>query len=336
MSNSALTKISLLSLSVLLLPACQLPFFKKSGEPKPTPATVAHGVPAGDTSKVLVSINGTPRITEEGLNRKLKQMLQADAMTAAIDPATIPVVAKQKFLGDWLNIMLIREVWDGKTQVSQTADFKAALAERMEALEDALIVEKFVDSLKTELAISDDAIRKEFDAHRERYAKVAGGVRLSGAKFSSNDAAKAFETSVAGVKTVADFEKAARANSKAQYRDFGRVSEGAPRSAPQELATEASKMKGLPAVKVVSAADGKWVIFALDKKDAEYYTFDEVKPQIKSMLEGQQFNELLSNKIDGFKKVATVEIDKDYQLPAGNAAAAAAAAEAELPVEMPQ
>jgi hypothetical protein len=311
-----------LSVITLFLPGCELPFLSSKKKSVPVSAkseTVSKpdsmAISADDKSKVLVTVNGTARITQNGLDEKLKQMLGADPMTAQLDLAKIPAIAKQKFLQDWLNIILIRDVWDKESGISESADFKNTLQERVAALEDALIVEKFVESLKGELVVKDSDIKKEYDNNKERYAKVAGGVRVAGAKFEDKESAHAFADGLGELKSISDFQKSSVDNENAKYRDFGRVTKKETRGAPEKLVAAAVSASVYPSTKVVSDDKDSWVMFVQDKVDAEYYSFDEVGPQIKGMLEGKNFNDLLNSRIEKFKKSADIEIDKEYDVP---------------------
>jgi len=323
-------RIISLALMLVVLPACELPFnlgcdkcdsasknkvCEKTS--RDTGKGVVKGIAADDKSPVLVRIDGVPRITEDGLNEKFAQMLQADPMAAQLDISQIPLVAKKKFLQDWLNVLIIREVWDKNTGISKTPDFKAALAERVDAIEDALVVEKFVESLRDEMSISESQLKKEYENNKERYAKVAGGARVAAARFDSEVDAKSFLDSLTGdVSKIADFQKLAGNESTAQYRDFGRVSLSSPRGAPDALVSVALGQKTTPSSTFVSTGNDNWVVFVQDFKESEYYAFDEVKPQIQGMLEGSAFQELLNKKIETLKKGASVEIDDKYQISA--------------------
>ncbi|MFC1854254.1 peptidyl-prolyl cis-trans isomerase [Candidatus Dependentiae bacterium] len=311
-SNAAKAMSGIALCAVLfLIPGCDWSWiFGKKAKPR---QVIAEGVTgAKGTGAVLAEIRGKPVIMESAFNDKLRQMLQANAYTKDIDPATVPSEAKLKLLNDWLNVILIKEVWGSDNKIKDSSEFKRELADRVEALEDALVVEKFVASMRGEITVKDSEIQKEFDNNKERYTKVAGGVRLAGAKFASEEDAKNFATSVSA-KTIADFEKAAKAAKKATYRDFGRVTEAAFRGAPDKVAKKALGMKKFPGAGIVEVGDKEfWVVFVMDKKDAEFYKFDEVKPQIKSMLEEKAFGEILNSKLEGFKEGSSLKVNEDF------------------------
>jgi hypothetical protein len=320
--QKSMSGLAALSVIAMFLPGCDIPFLNSKKAPvsvstnsEDVSVKSSVSIPDGDKSKVLVKVNGNPRITQNGLDEKLKQMLKADPMTEQLDPAAIPAIAKQKFLQDWLNIILIRDVWDKESGTSKSDDFKNALKDRTTALEDALIVEKFVDSLKTELVVKDSDIKKEYENNKERYAKVAGGVRAVGARFEDKDSAQAFADGLGELNSISDFQKSSSDNENAKYRDFGRVTKKETRGAPEKLVAAAVSASVYPSTKVVVDDKDTWVMFVQDKVDAEYYSFDEVGPQIKGMLEGKNFNDLLNSRIEKFKKSADIEIDKEYDVP---------------------
>ncbi|MCK4499225.1 hypothetical protein KAU11_01905 [Candidatus Babeliales bacterium] len=297
---------------ITFFPGCECPWsFCKKTKPRQVVADT-KSVSAKGSGAVLAEVRGKPVIMESAFNDKLRQMLQANAYTKDIDPGTVPAEAKIKFLNDWLNVVVIKEVWGVDNKVKESSDFRDELASRMEALEDALIVEKFVGTLRGELAVSDNDISREFNDNKERYTKVAGGVRVAGAKFSDKEKAQLFVNEV-GAKNISNFEKAAKENKDAEYRDFGRISDVAFRGAPNKLAKKALATATFPEVGFVEVGDKEfWVFLSLDKKDSEFYNLDEVKPQIKAMLEEKHFGELLNARLEKFKEVSSVKVNEEY------------------------
>ena len=89
--KKTISGLAVLGVVALVLPGCDLPFFSSGKSPEKAKKTSSvfdvvksesAGISSSDKSKVLVKVNGVPRITQNGLDEKLKQMLQANDMTA--------------------------------------------------------------------------------------------------------------------------------------------------------------------------------------------------------------------------------------------------------------
>lgn len=324
---SNIIKGMLIATVLVLLPACDMPSWlggDKSGAHAHAGhghgdhsacnhgAKEAHGATAVD-EHALVHLDGRAVVTEDAFSKKFNQMLQANAYTKDIAPEQIPAEVKIKFLEDWVNVIVIRDVWGAQNNVQESFDFKEALAERVDGLVDMLVVERFVANLRDNLSVSDREVRKDFEKNKARYTKVAGGVRVAGAHFADKIEAAGFADSLEDVGAIGDFETIVKTSKNARYRDFGRIDKDTLKGAPEVLAHKALSRSRFPGVDMVSVSDDEhWVFLSADKVAPEYYELDEVAPQIKSMLEEQMFADVLAKEIEKLKSKADITINEEF------------------------
>jgi len=71
-------------------------------------------------------------------------------------------------------------------------------------------------------------------------------------------------------------------------------------------------LKNFPAIDKVKVGKNFWVIHASDKKEAEVFDFDEVKPQLEVMLRNNKFREELDKHIKELKGEFTIDVNEDF------------------------
>ncbi|MBT4595246.1 peptidyl-prolyl cis-trans isomerase [bacterium] len=266
-----------------------------------------------DDATVVAKVLGKPYVTKEAFDKKLGMMLASSPYTKDIDPGTIPAEAKRKFLEDWLNFAVIKEVWGGENKVENSKEFKETYAERLEAVKDSVVVDMFVKDVRAGITVSDSDIKGEFEKNKGRYVKVMGGTKVAGVSFKDNGKAKDFLSSAKGTKDADKFEDITK-DVDGTFKDFGRVGEeqeGAPQDIPASVRKAALSSKSTR-VELVKDGDVSWVLHLSDKKDSVYFELDEIRPQVKAMIEEAKYKEVLELKVTELKKRANIEVNEAF------------------------
>ena len=239
--------------------------------------------------KVVVEAFGKPYVTEETFNKKLAQMLQASEYTKNMDLESFPAEAKVKFLKDWVNFLLIKDVWGKEHNIEQNAEFKRRYEESAEALKDSLIIDAFVQDLKKGITVSDDEVSVEYHSNKDNYLKSRGGAHYAVAEFSNNAKAKEFESQLSGVEAVKDFMALAE-NLDGKPVDLGLVdAKGSSLGVNiNQYPIEVKRLffaKHVRPVSFVIADNKQFVVFAAEKTASVYHELDEIRPKIQMYLE---------------------------------------------------
>ena len=301
--------------ALIVLPGCENPFGDSKEDSKDvalqTPAASREGVAEG--GRVLVRARGKAYVAEEPFNKKLAQMLQASPYTRGMDIATLPAEAKLNFLKDWVKFLLIRDVWGSEREIEKDADFQKKLAEHVSALKDSLVIDAFVNEVRKGISVSADDVKKEYEVNRERYVKAPGGARMASARVTDSEAADTLHKRARRLTSIDDFESLANSVDGAEYSDHGLVNATYAYSALASLPQAVQRAMldvDCPRSSVVQTDDGYWVIFCAEKRKAEYYAFDEIKDQIKGLLEETRQKEIIEEQVEKFSQSVNLEIDE--------------------------
>lgn len=247
---------------------------------------------------VVVEAFGKPYVSENAFNKKLDQMLQSSPYTKNMDPSNFPAEAKAKFLKDWVNFLLIKDIWGKESNIENDPAFKKRFEESAEALKDSLIIEAYVQSLKKKIAVSDEEVGVEYHSNKDRYVKSVGGARFVVSEFADAAPARALQQQCDKCVSADDFINASRDADK--VTDLGFVdSRGA--GANDDVAKLPMEVRRIifgrhKDTNFHVLAGGKhYVIFVAEKKDPEFFELDDIRPQLKMMLEENKQKEELEH-----------------------------------------
>lgn len=298
-----LLQFSFVVTSLVVFPGCNpLDFFKGKAKQE----AVESSAFAGDT---LVTIDGKVVLTSNEFDAKLLQKLQSHPQTAQIPVETIPMAAKRQFLNELVRLSLINDVWGEKNKIEETPAFKKSLAEKIELLKESLVVEAFVNQLKTQISVSDADVKADYAKNKDKYVKVAAGVNLTGISFDKKEAAVGFYDRAK--LAPAEFNGMAKREKGGKFKEFGRVDQLSAQ-VPADVRNSALGAGKTPRVALVTGKDGNWVIYVTDKKEAVHYDLAEISNDLKAMLEANKFREELEGRIEEIKKDAKIEINEEF------------------------
>ena len=281
---------------------------------KKASSTAAASKEAAGT--VLCKIDGKPVINESEFNSNINQMLQSNPYFKGAGAQGLPASIKRKFFDELVKQELI--IVDAtKSNLEQDAEFKKSLEDMQKLVKRSLTVQFFEKRIYDGIVVEDSEVAKHFEENKERYVKNAGGVLVGAVRFESDRSADGFLAKAEGVNSYADFEKMAK-DKNAQFRSFGRVNkQEAPRgyqmeSVPAQIKDAALGAKSLPVVAKVKVGKDIWVMHASDKREAEVFDLNEIKPQIVNMIKNTKFKEKLDQAITDLKAKAAVEVNEEF------------------------
>jgi peptidyl-prolyl cis-trans isomerase C len=266
------------------------------------------------TGEVLLNIDGKPVLKESDFDKHLTQMLQVNPYFRGAGVDSLPMAIKRKFFDELVKQELIL-AWADKNRIEDDAEFIKSFAEMKALVKRSLLVQRFESKIFEDISVSDNEVKDHFNQNKEKFVKEPGGVLISGIKFEDEEKADSFLDKAKGKKSD-DFIALAQKDKDGKFKDFGRVSkekkgiEGA--DIPNSVKDRAFSLKNFPAIDKVKVGKNFWVIHASDKKEAEVFDFDEVKPQLEVMLRNNKFREELDKHIKELKGEFTIDVNEDF------------------------
>lgn len=311
--KSASIKFSAMALLLSVSSGCQFidSIKDRFSQKKETPQIHTEEVASDQKGPVVVLIDGDPVLHKSEVDAYLNQMLQFyPQLKQAMTPETMPVSFKKTFLSKLIEQELII-AWGKKEKIEEQDAFQKSFEEAVKLVRRHLMVQQFEKSIVDTLEVTDAEVRSDFDTNKSRYVKLAGGVVVSGLPFSNELDATAFLNRIKGHES--DFGLLAK-DEKVELKTFGRISDDAEiRELPHVVKEAALKYKdSFPGVLSVRDGSMTWVINVSDKKEAEFFEFDEIKGQIEGMLRNKKFQEVLAKKMEELQSAFTVDIKEEH------------------------
>jgi hypothetical protein len=309
---SLLIKGSALILTVSLLPGCKyLDFFKK----KDTAKVESVESKSANDGLVLCSIDGKDVIKKSDFDKRVTQMLQQNPYFRGAGADMLPLNVKRKFLDRLVEEELF--VLDAnKQKIENDPEFQKTRTEMVDLVTRSLKIQFREKKIYDEIKVSEEQSRSYFNEHKTQYVKVAGGTLASGVKFDTDVAASAFLTKAKA--NINDFEKLAKQDKAGKFREFGRVGQESANNAmgiesvPAPIKEAVLSMHNLPAIEKVKVGKELWVVKASDKKDSEFFDFEEVKPQVEAMIKNNEFRAKLTSEIEKLRATYKVTVNEDF------------------------
>ena len=187
-----------------------------------------------------------------------------------------------------------------------------AYKKKLEIVKKELLLTTWMEeeAKKIEASIKDSDLKAFYDKNRDKFKEPAQ-LKARHILVKSEDEAKAIIKELEGAKDVnAKFIELAKSKSTGPSGQNGGELGWFPleRMVP-EFSSAADKLKKGEFTKTpVKTQFGYHVILLEDRKPAGVKSFDEVKPQIKAILNRKKFNDFIENKVKALKKDAKIEI----------------------------
>jgi len=316
--SSVKTPVSITMASLLLLlPGC-LDWF--GGDKKAVPKAVDGAAPAAkqmadakaptasDGSKVLVTLGGKPLVTETSLQEEVERL-------AGSSPELKEAMA---FMGDQIKNMIADQLvlravigrYIEERGIEKSDDYRKSLECVMAHARDSVNQQFFVKDIKA--SASDRDVRNYYDKERERFLVSQGGRKTKGIQFNDQAVANAFLRKVKSA--GGDIDKAAQAEDglAEKVRDFGLVHEDKIGIDPT-LRAKVLEIRSVPGSEVIEVDENTyWVVNVSGQEEKKYRTYDEVKEQLKRILDEQAVAEASAKKLESLKEKYGIE---DFRAP---------------------
>ena len=283
-------KISLiLLLSIPFLPSC----FNKSEKPK-------------DSSKVIITVDGKPAVTEQELEDFISQAVEANPQ-AKMMYTMMPEAIKEQAL-EAKKQQVLMSAWAKKEGVRESAEYKKKLAQVIDSIYNTLDQEEFIKRHKPD--VTEQEIIEFYEQHKNepQFLMNQPGVKAVGVEFPAKEDADKFAQEIAG--KAADALKIAEGK-KFATKDYGVVNSDA--FAPKAIKSAVENVKSFPSVKVVKDDKKYVVVVALSKENAKIYPLEEVKEGIRRMLDGQKMQNVFESKMAEYEKSLKVNVDDSFK-----------------------
>jgi len=256
---------------------------------------------------VLLSIDKKPVITKTDFYREVGGMI------GNMDPTLLPKGTQRKVLNDLMKFELV-VVAAKKEGLKNDPEFTKAYEEQKGRLKKLLLSRVYEKKLFDNITIPETEIKADFGKNKDRYVKEPGGVLVTGVSFKDRDKALSFYDNVKG--NLKEFESIGKKEKDGKFKELGRVSVEdtgyAARMIPKEVRDAALKLSKLPAADVVKADKETWVIHVSDKKEAVFYTYEEIEERIKNQLKVNKFMEIRNKKYEELQKEFAVDINEEF------------------------
>lgn len=259
-----------------------------------------------DGSRVLISVGGKPALTEKELEGFIDQMVESNPQAKMMYQIMPEGIKDQAF--DAKKHCVVLGEWAKNEGIRDSKEYKEKLAQIMDQVYCSLDQEEFVKLNKEE--VSDFDVEKYYNEHKheQHFIKEQGGVKTEAVRFNSKEDADSFAKEIIG--KTKNLEKIAK-EKQLHFKDYGSVNSDA--FAPKFIKDAVEKVNKFPLVKTVKGDKGKfWVVVALEKTNTEHYSLDEVKPQLKQMLDQEKSQSAMA-KLDEKIKSLNIKIDESYK-----------------------
>lgn len=303
-----LMQIFTLFVGVLFLGNCKNWLGDNSNKNNTTAQPQEKASAVATQGKVLFSIDGKPVITEQTYEEYVKTLEQTQPQMAQLKDV-MPDLPMQLF--ENMKKEQIINYWVEQNKIDELPSYQKDLKMSTDFLKTQLNLKYFQEEYPKmkDIAVSDVEARKVYEEQKKAIPQLTlsrGGINARGVMFDKKSEAQAFMDKVQQEKIKLD--QAAK-NKDLTIKNFETVNEYSFELDPQLKETLMGITK-FPALKLVAAKDNKyWVVEALDKQEAKYVPFEEVKDAFKQQLITQK---LFGEEVDKLAANLKTEENKEY------------------------
>jgi hypothetical protein len=258
------------------------------------------------TGEVLLTIDGKPAIMTSQFEDYKNTIMEAQPQLKQM-AAFIPDLEEKLFESMEHEIAL--QHWLNQNNIAQEADYQKDRRMGIEFLDRQLAIKYFQDRYPkmNKIEVSDAEAKKMYDDRKESTPELTisrGGINGKLVEFKKEEDAKAF---LEKVKESNNFAQAAK-DQKVKIKELKQITvqsfdvEGPVREKLLEV-------KSFPALELIKGKDAFFVVQALNKEEAKYVPFEQVKDPIKQQLKTQK---LFGEELEKVKKGMNVKRNEAY------------------------
>lgn len=257
-------------------------------------------------SEVLLKVDGSARITVNGFEEYLQTVLEAQPQLKQL--LDMMPGAEYELFNNMAREEAIRE-YIVRNKINEKPAYKKDLKTIIDFGERQLAYKHFQDAHPVTVTAAE--VKKYYEDNKKNIPDLAvsrGGINAQGVEFSTAADARAFEGKVQD--PAINFEKAAK-DAKIALKEFKLVNDQS-FEIDTPLREKVLSIKKVPSIEVFTIGDKTWVIKAIDKKEAEYVPFDQIKDRIESFLKQNKLNDILIAEIEKLKTDYKFVENKEY------------------------
>lgn len=307
-----------LSISLLLaLPSCS--WFgskdeKDTGIPMPMSQEADEMAMAvtnpSDGSAILVTMAGEPLITQKMLEAEKQKLLASNPQLQAVISMMDEKQLNRNLIDGMASRAIIRK-YIADNNIDTSDKYKQDMEMVLQQVKDALNTRYFMEAFT--VSVSDAEVKKFYEENKNVIPNLLlsqGGVEAMGISFESEQAAKDFAAKVKEMKN--DVTRAAKeAGLSDKVKDFKLVNEQSLGIDP-DLRDKIVDISIAPSVDIFNVGNEYWVIAANKKEAASYRPLDQVKDELKQLIEKEKTMKLFEEEIARLKGNYKIEVDESF------------------------
>ncbi len=305
--------------SLVLLPSCAfIDWIKEKfgGTPSTPDITQAENMAqraatsATDGSMVLATMEGKPLITKGMLETEKKKLLEANPQLEAM----ISLMDEKQLDRNLVEGMMSREavrkyIVDNK--INSSDKYKSDFEKVISQVHDALNTRYFMESLS--ISVTDGEVKKFYEENKELIPNLLisrGGTESKGISFTTDAQAKEFAEKVRANKN--DLSRTAKeANLTAKVKDFKLVNDQSIGIEPA-LRDKIAEIKTTPSVHTYTIGKEHWVVAASKIDKPQYRELDQVKDEIRQLLEKDKTMRRLEEEVARLRNQYHIELNEEF------------------------
>jgi hypothetical protein len=313
---------ALILLSIAFIPGCN--WKEKLGLEKKADQTT-EAIPEGD---VLVTKGGKPALSCAEFEKQFQELIEKHPYGKML--VQMEGIDRQYCQG--LVSQLVIDEWAKQNDIEKLPEFQSQLKNLTQMLKAQFF------QMKHPATVSATEIKSFYDQNKDAMPEAIlsrGGVNTTGVSFANEADAKAFLEKAKG--KGATLEKLAKESNLAdKFRDFKLVNANSP-AIDATLRDKIVALKKFPTLELIKAGDTYWVIYAANKEEQKYRSFEELKPAIEQRLMGKKQEEAMDQAIKQLMKDYDIKVHEEYfQKKAGQGAPQEIINEEQLEMVMPE
>jgi len=262
---------------------------------------------------VLVRINGKPVVYRDEFISFCEQAIKANPYLTTFgikSYESAPPQVQEQLIEAMVHQKLI-SLWGEKEKITDNAEYKETLAKMFEQVKQMLIAQTFEKRIFDTVVASDDEIEKEYEKTKDRLIKEPGSMKVIGVAFDAEEKASSVAQQIEkdANALLTDIAKAADGT----IEELGSLPLDPRLAANSKIA---APLRGAlfalaPEARVAQAEyEGKyWVLVVEGRTEPLYYSFDEVKGQLESMVRSEKFKAERDKQLQELRGSYTVDID---------------------------
>jgi len=297
-SISSQVGCALILLSIAFIPGCN--WKEKLGLEKGASANQVAPIKEGD---ILVTQGGKPAISCAEFEKQFQETIEKHPYGKML----IQMEGIERQFCQGLVAQLVIDRWFDENRIDQTPEWQNQLKNLTQMLKAQFF------QMKHPATVTATEIKAFYDQNKDAMPEAMlsrGGVNTTGVSFSNEADAKAFLEKAKG--KGATLEKLAKESNLAdKFRDFKLVNANSP-AVDAQLRDKIVAIKKFPSLELIKAGDTYWVIYAANKEEQKYRSFEELKPAIEQRLMGKKQEEAMEQAIKQLMKDYDIQIKEEY------------------------